>query len=259
MKSRLDIDCTVSSNVELKTGIWKLGLDVPDESHKPLPGTFAMLKLDPSKGIFLRRPFSYFDVNGKSTEFLYQVVGSGTYAMTTLKECDQVRLLGPLGNHYPMPDKNNQRVFMVAGGIGIAPFTMLAKALQKSQAPDSKRILIYGAASSDTVYCDEVFSKTGTKVEIATEDGSLGFKGLPTEILDDKLEAGDLVYACGPVKMMRRVKEITSGKGVKCLLSLDARMACGMGACMGCAVKAKQGYELVCKDGPIFDSNHVSL
>ena len=238
-------------------------------ARKVSPGQFVMLRVTGSMDPLLRRPFSVFNVEGDTIELLYKVVGKGTTILSTLSPDDQVDLLGPLGKGFPIPNgmPEKSRLLMVAGGVGIAPFYHLGRNLNPVQG-SSKNLLIYGARTKADTAPVKLFKDIGVKVKVATEDGSRGSKGLVTGLMEQEMKSGDIVYACGPSLMLKAVAELAEARGVRCLVSLERAMACGIGVCLGCAVKAvphKSGkvlkddrvYQMVCSDGPVFDSKDI--
>jgi dihydroorotate dehydrogenase electron transfer subunit len=206
----------------------------------------------------LRRPLSVHRIGIDGTaEFLYKRVGKGTELLSRYRPNDPIGLLGPLGRGFKVP--SGTTCIVVGGGLGIAPLLYLAETLPA--APPSAIIL--GGRSSQDVPRIEDFAALPHKVLITTEDGTLGYRGLVTELLERELGESKVVpimiYACGPLPMMRAVNEIAARAGVSCQVSLEARMACGIGLCLGCAVPqaGRGGYKHVCRDGPVFDAGSI--
>jgi dihydroorotate dehydrogenase electron transfer subunit len=221
--------------------------------------------------ILLRRPFSvcglpgtFEDAGPDTLQILYKVVGRGTALMASLKPGAPVSVLGPLGRGFQAPAPGARPVF-VAGGIGSAPFPVLAKRLDKGPRP----LLLYGARSVGDLPLLHWFRESA-EVVVTTDDGSLGRKALVTVPLEELLreEAKDAsrlhVYACGPTPMLRAVGRIALAAGVRCDLSLEAPMACGFGVCLGCVVPvhAADGsgtrFERVCVEGPVMDAARLA-
>jgi len=228
------------------------------------PGQFVMLRVTGSMDPLLRRPFSVYNVEGDTVELLYKVVGKGTTILSSLNPGDAVDLLGPLGRGFPMPGivPGKGRLLMVAGGVGIAPFYHLGRSL------DCGSLLIYGARTKADTVVVKPFSNIGVKSKVSTEDGTRGARGLVTDLLAREMRCGDTVYACGPSPMLKAVAKLAEEKGIRCLVSLERAMACGIGVCLGCAVKTvahrpgrvvedDRAYQMVCSDGPVFDSRDV--
>ena len=221
-----------------------------------LPGNFAEIRVDHHPGVFLRRPFSYLDVDEKnnSISFFVKVVGKGSRKLGTLEKGDAVNVIHPLGNAFSIPD--NKKVLITGGGSGIAPFIMLGREL-KSRGNDIT--IITGGRSSEDILFSEEFKAYG-EVLCTTEDGSLGEKGLLTEhsIFTKEDFNFDLVYSCGPEGMMKAVAKIARDKGIPCEASLEHLMACGFGVCLCCIQETTAGNKCVCTEGPVFNTNDLT-
>lgn len=208
----------------------------------------------------LRRPFSIFRVDDHTLSILYKNVGRGTAAMQSLAVKDTVNVIGPLGNGFPMELTSETQPILVAGGYGVAPLYFLATRLDRCGV-----IFIGGATAQDILLANE-FEAIGWNVSIATEDGSLGTRGLVTLPLDAWLKALDHssrpeCFACGPNGMLKALAGRAGQGGWKAWLSLDRHMGCGVGACLACVQRINHGGEellvRVCKEGPIFESRTV--
>ncbi len=254
-----DVTATVKVNKLVAHKTYLMSLDVAKGFSDAKPGQFVMLRVGDSTDPLLRRPFSIagIDEDG-SLLVLYRVVGKGTALMSQWKPRTSTGVLGPLGRGFDFASKQELSI-MVAGGIGIAPLLFLSHQLKSS-----KTILLMGAGKREELIPVEGLAKTGLEIAIATEDGSRGHRGLVTELLDKALndvEVGQtMVYACGPEPMLSKVSSMCSGKGVRCQVSVETAMACGVGACQGCAVRSKKkqpAYYHVCKDGPVFDAEEI--
>jgi len=209
------------------------------------PGQFFMLKsLDNS--YLLPRPISVNDVNGSTITFLYRVEGIGTTVISKMREDDEIQSFGPLGNGFDTT-KLLGKVAVVGGGIGIAPLMYLTKILGKN----ADAYLGY----RNNVYIAEEFEKYANNTVIVTEDGSQGQKGFVTDYID--FDKYDVVVTCGPEIMMNKIVEKCREKKVQCFISLERRMACGLGACLGCTVETVHGNKRACKDGPVFSSEEL--
>lgn len=227
------------------------------------PGQFAMLspgalgtatRFDP----LLPRPMAVYratpEPGGAAVEILYKVTGRGTRLLADARPGDRIRLVGPLGAGFPLPAPG-QRALLVGGGTGIASLYELAAAA-RARGPVG---VLLGARSAGDLMGRADFAALGVELRVATEDGSAGARGLVTALLEAALDepgAGDdLVVACGPTGMMRRAAEIAAARGRRCVVSLENRMACGFGVCLGCAVpRAGGGFALVCRDGPVLEA-----
>ncbi len=216
-----------------------------------------MLRIGRGIDPFLRRPFTIYDIKGERVEILYKVVGRGTNMMKDLKEGETVSLLGPLGNGFDLNGFIENPV-LVAGGTGIASLNMLVKRLAEGRGFKGGALLIGGKTSGDIIPFKK-YIDMGYKVEITTEDGSLGKKGLVTDLLEERVSDKSVIFACGPNEMLKKVLEIARSRGIPSQLSLESVMACGVGVCLGCAVEVEgeERYKLVCKDGPVFKGEEI--
>ncbi len=222
----------------------------------PAPGQFYMLHSNNTYDPLLKRPFSIFGCKDNTLSFLYRIRGKGTYCLSKLRAGDIIEVIGPLGNSYPEPDGE---FIALAGGVGIASLLPL---LEKRK---NMGYLFYGARSKDELVILNEVEALAKEVFVATDDGSGGKKGLITELLKsflNNLESGISnfklpIYACGPKPMLKELSEIVRESGIKCYVSLEEHMACGIGACLGCVVKTASGYRRVCKEGPVFDSEEI--
>lgn len=211
----------------------------------------------------LRRAFGVYklikgtkDKNGTykadGFELVYKVVGKATNIMKLLAKGDSVDILGPFGNSFPQVE-DSSKIIMVAGGVGIAPFYMVAKDNPKA------KFLLGARNKVDSKLGDDFKALKKNKVTTATEDGSVGTKGFVTESLKKIITKDSVVFACGPTPMLKAVSEVASKAGASCYVSLEGAMACAMGVCLGCAVKltTEESYKMVCSDGPIFDGGDI--
>jgi dihydroorotate dehydrogenase electron transfer subunit len=246
---RFDKSYDIISNKEICVGYFELKIKVGNVSKHCLPGQFFMIEVP---GVFLRRPLSVSDVKEDTLSFLYKVVGKGTSILSKIS-FGKIQLLGPLGKGYDLKTYKNSDYVIIAGGTGIASVHFLAAKLIK------KGTLYYGARSQKDLLCLDKFENLGWEIEISTEDGSEGYKGYITDILQKNLKSNDVIFACGPTPMLKKVLEIAKGKNVKGFVSLEEKMACGLGNCQGCAVKVDGKTKMVCKDGPVFKMEQVEL
>jgi dihydroorotate dehydrogenase electron transfer subunit len=264
-----DIDAVVISNARLSDDYCILALDAPEIAALAQPGQFVMVK--PSRGMdpLLRRPFSIFeilrDADGTPTgiSLLNKQIGVGTKLLYEVESGARIACLGPLGRPFEPVDPPTQ-AWMVAGGVGLAPFLMLAEALH---ARGTAATLFYGARRASELYRVELFERLGVRIVLTTEDGSRGVKGLVTGPLDDALAtlgAGEQaqLYVCGPTPMMRAVGRLAEQHGRPCAVSLEQVMGCGLGGCYSCVVLTKTAggpphFVRSCLDGPVFDSRRI--
>jgi len=257
----------VLANKKIKGRCFKIILRSPSVAKRALPGQFVMLKVGTGR-IFdplLRRPLSIHKAAGKEIEILYEVVGKGTQALSQRRPGELISLLGPLGNGFDYRDMglSSRRPILVAGGIGAAPLLFLAErlALLRRDPAAGKIEVLIGARAKEQVLCEKEFKNIGCNVKIATDDGSAGFPGRVTALLEKRLLTMDhklpAVYACGPGPMLKELAGICRKANVPAQVSLEAHMACGIGACLGCAVKTKDGYKRVCQEGPVFKTENL--
>jgi dihydroorotate dehydrogenase electron transfer subunit len=229
---------------KIATGIYHLIVEKNDEIIAP--GQFYMLKIN-DDALPLMRPISVFSVENNTLHFLYKVIGKGTEWMATLNKGDKIELLGPLGNGFPCSDVSG-KIALVGGGIGIPPLFETAKHLTKN---GCKVDLFLGY--KDELFAFEPFEDVCENIFIATETGKEGYKGFVTDIFHAQYY--DAVFTCGPEIMMMKVKELCDTKNVPIWLSMESRMACGIGACLVCTCKTIEGMKRCCKDGPVFSGD----
>ena len=238
----------IISNEKLVDNIYKM---VCEEDTKIIAGQFYMLKLDGAT--FLPRPISICEKSDNALTFLYAVVGAGTKEFTKLKVNDEIKLTGPLGNGFEM-QKDYGKVALVAGGIGTAPMLELAKKLREK---NPNQIIDLYAGFRDEIYLINELKEYVNEAHVSTNTGKHGHKGFVTDIL--KPEDYDTVLCCGPEVMMKKVIDMCKEKEVNIYVSMEKHMACGVGACLVCTCKTKDGNKRTCKDGPIFDGYYVEL
>lgn len=239
----------IVENKEIRPGYFLLTFYSQDLVERIIPGQFLHIRIDSRLDIILRRPFSVFNCDRENVSILYEVVGKGTSVLSRKRIGEVLNILGPLGNGFSIPfDIKN--VALIGGGIGIAPLFLLAKELKEKGIGIE---VFIGAKSKTGILCVEDFKRIGIEPQIATDDGSYGYKGFVTELFRASLEARDYIYACGPNEMLKELARFALNGEV----SLDTQMGCGMGVCLGCVVKTKTGYKRVCKDGPVFRIDEV--
>ncbi len=205
----------------------------------------------------LRRPFSVAGARGRGTiELLIELRGQGTHALAELSEGSILDILGPLGTGFDDPGDGEIAV-LVAGGIGVAGLRLLAERLIVEARPT---LVLVGARTEEELLSGLLPSgaRTGrSRVEVATDDGSAGFRGTVTELLEQQVHQLGVpahIYCCGPPGMIRETARIAADHGLRCEALLEEVMACGVGACRGCVVETRGGYKAVCSDGPVFDT-----
>ena len=252
-------DGTVLAHEPMGAAYSVLTLRLPSVAAKARPGQFVHLRLAMLHDAVLRRPFSIYDVDGDRLAILYKTVGRGTAALKAVEPGTTLSVIGPLGNGFPLPAADATAVpVLVAGGFGVAPLYFLARQLSRTG------LLFVGGASAADILCVDRFKALGWDVRLATDDGSLGTRGLVTTPLDAWLADArpePEFFACGPNGMLKAVGERAIAGGWKGWLSLDRHMGCGVGACLACVQKIRRdGAETlarVCKEGPIFEAREV--
>ena len=267
-------------NKELAPSYYRIGFKCNKYSSAK-PGQFIMVRFADQINPLLRRPFSIHrlisrdqgsGIRGQESgirdgaidgiEVLYKVVGKCTKKLSMCVEGDIIDIIGPLGNGFITLDNYNN-VFIVAGGVGVAPMLFLASYLQKNT-DLSKCTVFLGSRSKHDLLCKDDFLRLGMKVLIATEDGSAGRKGLVTDILETSIKENrpDIIYGCGPTAMLKSLALMSEMHSIPCRVSIETIMACGIGACLGCAVESKktpEKYLHACLDGPVFDAKAIKL
>jgi dihydroorotate dehydrogenase electron transfer subunit len=233
-------------------------LKLTDQEQLPemVPGQFVEVKVEGSERTFLRRPISINFVDKEKNELwlLIQTVGDGTRKLATLKEGDKLNLLFPLGNGFSDVEKEGEEVLLIGGGVGVAPLLEYGKWLKERGAKPS---FLLGARSKSDLLELNLFRQFG-EVFITTEDGSEGEKGFVTQHSVLAKRKFDRISVCGPKPMMVAVAKFAKKNDVKCEVSLENMMACGLGACLCCVEKTVKGNVCVCKEGPVFDVNLLS-
>lgn len=245
-------------NEEIAPSFFHLGIYCPEVTKTAQPGQFVMLKINENLDPLLRRPFSFHRLKRNEFEILYEKIGKGTSIMTHLRRGDEINLLGPLGKGFVIK-REIKKALLVGGGIGCAPLLALAERLK-----GKTEVFIYlGAKTASSLLRLKEFNALG-EVKIATEDGSKGFHGKITDLIEQELKISDhssCLYTCGPYLMLKKLSELAQKRGFVCQLSLEAYMGCGIGACLGCTVRVKTAegfcYRRVCYDGPVFISSEV--
>lgn len=266
--------CSVASNVEVMPGIHLMWIEAPNIACSVQPGQFITVRC----GDFtLRRPFSVHQVSSREIALLFKVAGKGTHWLSQQQTGDRLDVLGPLGKGFSI-EPGARNLLLVAGGIGIAPLVFL----MQHASSEHQITLIHGASTAAQLYTERcqptAITYQGVQFIPVTEDGSMGQKGMATDILPDFLDRADQVYACGPADMYKAMAltlnpsplkgegKTIVGEGLvpshnlklrKCQVSLEVRMGCGFGACYGCTINTKKGLKQVCRDGPVFELDDI--
>ena len=239
---------------ELWSGVYLLWAQAPEIAALARPGQYVMVRCGDGQDMPLRRPLSVHRISTDGrVAFLFAVVGRGTEWLAQRREGDSLDLFGPLGNGFEIYS-SSRNLLLVAGGIGIAPLAALA---EQAVATGRSVTLLIGDKTSSRIYPDHLLP-SGIKPIIATEDGSLGAKGMATDLLPQFIPEVDQVFACGPLPMYRRMAGMGNqlgGKPVQVLL--EGVLGCGVGACLSCTIDTISGQKLVCKDGPVFELSEI--
>lgn len=255
--------CRILQHEQIATHVFKLTLSSANISQEAKPGQFVNVRVSNNYDPFLRRPFSIHRRIKKDNAFqlLYEVVGRGTEILSQAKAGDELNLLGPLGNGFSLPS-DKPIIILVGGGMGIAPLVCLAEKIKGlGNREKGKLIVLIGANTKSKLYCEKDFERIVDEVIVSTDDGSCGKEGFVSNLLHLQLAACDLqlaaVFACGPRAMLEAVASLARKGKIPCQVSMEAKMACGMGTCLGCVIKTKNGYKKVCSDGPVFDAQDI--
>ncbi len=229
-------------------------------AHSAAAGQFMALYCRDG-GRLLPRPISICDIDREKTalRLVYRIAGKGTAEFSQLREGDRIDVMGALGNGFPLEGK---RPVLVGGGIGIPPMLALAKALTESG--KERPVIVLGYRSAELFLAEEL--RELGEVVIATDDGSAGIKGTVVDAMKARGIGGDVLYACGPRPMLAGVRDYAKARGIRCYVSMEERMACGIGACLGCVCQTAAVDQhtnvrnaRVCKDGPVFLAEEVEL
>ena len=243
-----------------------MGLACDTRYASARPGQFVMVRAATATDPLLRRPFSIHQcgegADGRITvELLYRVVGKGTRLLATYREGDQIDIFGPLGKGYTV-SRDHERIYVVAGGIGVAPMPFLIRTLKKRRGDLDGVSVFLGGRSEDDLLCREFFESRQIPLTVTTDDGTAGDQCFITHPFEMAVQEDkpDMVYACGPIDMLQCILDFAEVHSVRCEISIETAMACGMGVCLGCAVKRRgsdPGYLHACRDGPVFDVRKI--
>ena len=260
--AKLKMTATVVSQAQLAEGIYDLRLKAGEIASQAAAGQFvSVYSKDGSR--LLPRPISLCGIDREAGELrlVYRIAGAGTEEFSTLKAGDTVDILGPLGNGFPL--KEGKKAFLIGGGIGVPPMLELAKELKRLNGAELVQSVM-GYRNSQTFLMDE-FKDCGS-VYAATEDGSCGTKGNVLDAIRENGLDAEVIYTCGPAPMLRALKAYAKEKGIQCWISLEEKMACGVGACLACVCQSREKDEhsqvhnkRICKDGPVFLADEIEL
>ena len=260
MSTKTKENLTVVSQEEIGKDIFSLWLQTDQMAQYARPGQFLSLYTG-NAGKLLPRPISICEIDKETSRIrlVYRVTGknTGTEAFSKMQPEDKIEALGPLGKGFPLEEAEGKKVFLIGGGIGIPPMLETAKQL------NAQKTAVLGYR--DELFLNEEFAKYAD-VYVATEDGSSGTKGNVLNAIQEKTLEADVIFACGPTPMLRALKEYAAANHITCWISMEERMACGIGACLACVCKSKDidahsqvHNKRVCKDGPVFLSTEVEL
>ena len=256
--------CELVKKEKLTEGIFKYSVKAPEIANTAKAGQFLEIKVSKQTEPFLRRPISIYNIdkNEGIVEFAFQVKGRGTTLLSEFEIGDKIDIMGPLGFGTFDVETDYKSVAIIGGGIGIFPLYELTKELKGK----SSLNVYLGFRNKDFVTCEKEFEEIGlNKLVVTTDDGSYKEKGFAIDFMkqDIKEHMVDKIFACGPLPMLKAVREYAIKENIPCQISLEQNMACGIGACLGCAVKVISGkeerYGHVCKEGPVFNSKDVEI
>ena len=257
--AKLKMKSTVIEQKMIADGICSMWLDAKEIAVQAKPGQFISVYSN-DKSRVLPRPISICEIDREkgTLRIVYRVVGKGTEEFSKAEAGDSFEILGPLGNGFPIEEAKGKKVLMIGGGIGVPPMLQTAKEIE------GEAIIVSGYRNQD-LFLKEELESAGT-LFIATEDGSVGTKGNVVDAIRENQIEADMMFACGPKPMLRALKNYALEKGIPCWISMEERMACGIGACLACVCQSKEvddhshvHNKRVCKEGPVFNVKEVEL
>lgn len=260
MAEKYQENALVLEQKKIASGIYRLVVQTKEIAAHAKAGQFVSVYSNDASRL-LPRPISLCEIDPEkgTLVLVYRVTGegTGTEEFSRLKKDDTVRILGPLGNGFPVEAAEGKRAFLIGGGIGIPPILQLARAVK-----GEKEIVL---GYRDELFLYDAFQKEGN-VTAATEDGSFGTRGNVLDAIKEAALSADIIFACGPTPMLRALKEYALAQDMECYISMEERMACGIGACLACVCKTKDkdahsnvNNKRICKEGPVFDAREVEL
>jgi dihydroorotate dehydrogenase electron transfer subunit len=271
MKNKaLQITGKVAVNQRMGGDYYLMKVLLDDSFPEPLPGQFIMVRVKGKNEPFLGRPFSlyHYEQRGRkvSIQILYRVVGKGTRILSELKRGEHLDIFGPQGRSF-MIYPSVENAILISGGVGVAPISYLASYYKKNISSTNVKIICYqGAKTADHLSGLEDLREVCSTVKISTDDGSYGYQGMITELFATELTSYDparsIIYVCGPLPMLKRIYDILDKHPIPCQVLLERRMACAVGACLGCVTEIKTAsgentYARVCKEGPVFNIEDI--
>ena len=257
--AKLKMKSTVIEQKMIADGICSMWLDAKEVAVQAKPGQFISVYSN-DKSRVLPRQISICEIDREkgTLRIVYRVVGKGTEEFSKAEAGDSFEILGPLGNGFPIEEAKGKKVLMIGGGIGVPPMLQTAKEIE------GEAIIVSGYRNQD-LFLKEELESAGT-LFIATEDGSVGTKGNVVDAIRENQIEADMMFACGPKPMLRALKNYALEKGIPCWISMEEKMACGVGACLACVCQSKDvdshshvHNKRICKDGPVFLSTEVEL
>ena len=257
--AKLKMKSTVIEQKMIADGICSMWLDAKEVAVQAKPGQFISVYSN-DKSRVLPRPISICEIDREkgTLRIVYRVVGKGTEEFSKAEAGDSFEILGPLGNGFPIEEAKGKKVLMIGAGIGVPPMLQTAKEIE------GEAIIVSGYRNQD-LFLKEELESAGT-LFIATEDGSVGTKGNVVDAIRENQIEADMMFACGPKPMLRALKNYALEKGIPCWISMEEKMACGVGACLACVCQSKDvdshshvHNKRICKDGPVFLSTEVEL
>ena len=261
----VNIKAKLLKKEELVSGIFKFSVQADEIVKTAKPGNFIEIRVNDDIEPFLRRPISIHNIDKENgiLEFIFQERGKGTKILSAKRDGELIDIIGPLG-YGTFKYSNYENLAIIGGGIGVFPLYELAKRART----EGKSVNTYlGFRNKELIVLEEKFKKASDKLILTTDDGSYANKGFAIDFLKKDIEEGkvDCIYGCGPLPMLRAVRELALEKNIPCQISLEEKMACGLGVCLGCAVKTAESpkdapeYWHVCKAGPVFDAKKVEI
>ncbi len=263
---KCNIKAKIIKKEQLKDDLYKFSVQADEIVKNAKPGNFIEIRVIDNVEPLLRRPISIYNMEKEKgiLEFIFQVKGKGTKILAERKEGEEIDIIGPLG-YGTFEIKDYKNVAIIGGGIGMFPLYELAKELK--QQTITKVHTYMGFRNKDLITLEEEFKNVSDKLTITTDDGSYGIKGFAINELEKDIKNEDInkIYACGPLPMLKAVQSLSIKKEIPCEISLEEKMACGLGVCLGCAVKTAESpsdapeYMHVCKAGPVFNAKDVEI
>ena len=261
----LQLKARLIKKEELKPDIFKFSMQAKEITDIAKPGQFVEIRITDTLDPFLRRPISIYNIEKEKgiIEIIFQVKGKGTELLSKKQEGDFIDIIGPLGNGVFKFEKH-KNIAVIGGGIGIFPLYELTKEAKELNLNIDTYI---GFRNKELVVLEKEFENTSNNLTITTDDGSYKNKGFAIDYLKENLKTKkvDCIYTCGPLPMIKAVKALAEENNLECQISLEEKMGCGLGVCLGCAVKTAESskedpqYVHVCKDGPVFESKSVEI